>query len=247
MLEVLTNPNRFFEAKAKGEREEKGAGGGEGKGGGEGEWGRGEREPSLKIPALIVLTSGLVGGISLFLMAGVTFEMLRKSQTLPQEALGVVSAVGGVGAFVGAVVSSFVIWVVAAALFFAVSCLFKGEGKFKRTLEFVGYGYIPTIFSGLVSAVLVYNFVSTTQIPVVTNVADPAEIQKALAPLLTSPLLRLSSAVGILFMLWSANIWIFGLKHARNLSTRDAVLTVAIPVAIYILVLLLRNPSSLGV
>ncbi|HDN68799.1 MAG TPA: hypothetical protein ENG23_04390, partial [Methanomicrobia archaeon] len=53
--------------------------------------------------------------------------------------------------------------------------------------------------------------------------------------------------VGILFMLWSANIWIFGLKHARNLSTRDAVLTVAIPVAIYILVLLLRNPSSLGV
>jgi hypothetical protein len=35
-------------------------------------------------------------------------------------------------------------------------------------------------------------------------------------------------------MLWSANIWVFGLKHARTLSTRDAVITVAIPVLVYI-------------
>jgi hypothetical protein len=38
----------------------------------------------------------------------------------------------------------------------------------------------------------------------------------------------------MLFMLWSANIWVFGLKHARNLSTRNAVITVAIPVLAYI-------------
>jgi len=35
-----------------------------------------------------------------------------------------------------------------------------------RTLEFVGYGFIPSILGGLISAVLVYNFVSTIHIPV---------------------------------------------------------------------------------
>jgi hypothetical protein len=44
-----------------------------------------------------------------------------------------------------------------------------------------------------------------------------------------------STAVGILFLLWSANIWIFGVRHARNLSLRHAILTVAIPVAAYII------------
>ena len=206
MLEVLTNPNRFFEAKAKGEREEKGEGEGEGEGARDG---AGGGEASLKIPALIVLTSGLVSGISAFLIANMI------------EALGVVSPFGGVGAFVvSVVVYSLVFWVVFAALFFGVSCVFKGEGKFKRTLEFVGYGYIPTIIGGLISAALVYNSVSTAQI-------------EALAPLMT--MMRLSSAVGLLFMLWSANIWVFGLKHARNLSTKNAVLTVAIPVAAYVL------------
>ncbi len=36
-------------------------------------------------------------------------------------------------------------------------------------------------------------------------------------------------------MLWSANIWVFGLKHARNLSTKNALITVAIPMAVYVL------------
>jgi len=205
MLEVLTNPNKFFEARMKGEE-------------------------SLKIPVLIISISGLIAGISAFLITGMTMGLLREA--LPPEAMGIASTIGGIVAFIGAVVVSFVIWVVFAAIFFGISSIFKGEGKFKRTLEFVGYGYIPMIFSGIISAVLIYNFVSTAQIPVVT---DPAKTAEALEPLLKSPTMLLSSVIGILFMLWSANIWVFGLKHARNLSTKNAVITVAIPMAAYIL------------
>lgn len=206
MLDVLTNPNRFFGAKIK-----------------EGE--------SLKIPLLIILISGMISGIAAFLMAGLTIEML--SETLPPEALGIASTIGGISAFIGALVVSLIIWVVFAALFFGISWVFKGEGTFKRTLEFVGYGYIPMIISGIISAVLMYNFISTAQIP---HVTDPTEMAEIITQwMVKNPMVQLSSIIGILFMLWSANIWVFGLKHARNLSTKNAVITVAIPVAAYVM------------
>ena len=204
MLEVLANPNKFFEMRKKG------------------------RE-NLKIPVFIVLISGIIGGISAFLSSSMMIEAMSK--TLPPEVQSFMSFMP-IGSAIGVVVFSFIIWLIIAAVFFGISCIFKGEGKFKRTLEFVGYGYIPTIIGGLISAVLLYNFVTTVQIPTIT---DPTKINEVITPLMKSPMMLLSSVISILFMLWSANIWVFGLKHARNLSTRNALITVAIPVAAYIL------------
>jgi len=206
MLEVLTNPNKFFETRKK-------------------------KKEDLKIPVFIVLISGIIGGISAFLSNRIMMEAMAK--TLPPEAQGFMSFMP-IGTAIGAVIVSFIIWLIVAAVFFGISCIFKGEGNFKRTIEFVGYGYIPTIIGGLISLVLVYNFVTTVQIPAIT-ITDPTEIKEVITPLMKSPMLMLSSAVGMLFMLWSANIWVFGLKHARKLSTRNALITVAIPVAAYIL------------
>ena len=79
---------------------------------------------------------------------------------------------------------------------------------------------------------LIYQFVATAQIPYLT---DPTELAEVIRRWITeNPMMWLSSLIGMLFMLWSANIWVFGLKHARNLSTRNAVITVAIPVAAYL-------------
>jgi hypothetical protein len=209
MIEVLTNPGKFFEARM------------------------GEEE-SLKIPVLIVLVNGLIAGFTAFLMTGITMELL--SEVVPPEALGIASTVGSISAFLGAVVVTFVMWVIFAALFFGISYLFKGEGKFKRTLEFVGYGYLPMVIGGIISMLfmyhLVYNVFPTMSIPQIT---DPSKIVEALKPLLKSPTMLLSYAIGLLFTLWSANIWVFGLKYARKLSTKHALITVAIPVAVYIL------------
>ena len=204
MIEILTNPNKFFDAKI------------------------GE-EVSLKIPALIVLIIGIISGIGAYFMGGLTAEML--SGTVPPEAQAFLSFIP-ISTAITAVIVSFIIWVVFAAIFFGISCIFKGEGKFKRTLEFVGYGYIPMIFSGIIGAILMYNIVSTAHIPVVT---DPAKMAEAFEPLMKSPMMQLSYAISILFMLWSANIWVFGLKHARNLTTKNALITVAIPMAAYVL------------
>ncbi len=46
---------------------------------------------------------------------------------------------------------------------------------------------------------------------------------------------QIISVISIVFLLWSANIWISGMKNARQLSERDAALCVGIPVVIFIL------------
>ena len=53
--------------------------------------------------------------------------------------------------------------------------------------------------------------------------------------ILSNPMIQASTIIGIIFTLWSANIWIFGLMHSRNLSTKNAILTVGIPIGLYII------------
>ncbi len=64
-------------------------------------------------------------------------------------------------------------WAVITAIFYGISSLFGGEGSFRRTLAFVGYGYAPQILGGLISMVFTFLFVSSFQVP---RVADPNEI-----------------------------------------------------------------------
>jgi hypothetical protein len=46
---------------------------------------------------------------------------------------------------------------------------------------------------------------------------------------------QIISIISIVFLLWSANIWISGMRNARQLSERDSALCVGIPVILYIL------------
>jgi hypothetical protein len=48
-------------------------------------------------------------------------------------------------------------------------------------------------------------------------------------------LIQITSIISIVFLVLSANIWIFGLKYARTLSLRDAAICVGIPFAGYII------------
>jgi hypothetical protein len=47
-------------------------------------------------------------------------------------------------------------------------------------------------------------------------------------------LTQITTLVSIVFLLWSANIWIFALQYSRKLSPRDAALCVGIPVVVFV-------------
>ncbi len=186
-------------------------------------------EPSLKIPALIALVIGLIGAVSAALAANLIVGILPAEM----QAFGPIMVAFSV---VGAVIGGFLTWIVYGFVFYLFSMVFKGQGDLKRTLEFTGYGFLPQVFGGIIGAVFSYQILSGLTIPAATSPEQIAEISENLASILvTDPLAQIAGLASILFLIWSANIWIFGMKYARNLSTRDAALTVGIPVGLFIL------------
>lgn len=104
-------------------------------------------------------------------------------------------------------ITPFIWWFLCAGVFYALSIFFRGVGSFKRVLEFTGYGFIPQILSAIFNALIMH----------------------ALLPLLASLPQFTAHAITIislLLFLWSVAIWVFAVKHARNLSTQDALFTV---------------------
>jgi hypothetical protein len=48
-------------------------------------------------------------------------------------------------------------------------------------------------------------------------------------------LTQITSLISIVFLLWSANIWIFGIQYSRRVTVRNAALCVGIPVIAFII------------
>ncbi|MDK2912289.1 MAG: hypothetical protein PWR29_1246 [Methanolobus sp.] len=181
---------------------------------------RKSNEPiEFKMPIVIILIMAIVAAATAVI---VTQNVMG---TLPEEA----AAFAGIGAAVAAifaVIGTFIAWAIYGVIFYVISMLFHGEGSFKRVMEFVSYGFIPSIISSIVSAFYTSRAYSNI------DFSNPELIQDAL---LADPTLRIAGIIGIIFTLWSANIWIFALAHSRNLSVKNAAIVVGVPILLSIL------------
>jgi hypothetical protein len=189
---------------------------------------------SLKIPGLIVLAMGIVSALYAYLIGGLTGKMM--AGLIPgMESIITISTI------FGALFGIFVFWGIWTGVFYLISSLFKGKGTFKRSLEFIGYGYLPQIFGAIFTVIVAIQYIPRVIIPEITTAAseDPQLIQEAVKTLMHDPAMmemtQIISIISIVFLLWSANIWIFGMRNARQLSERDSALCVGIPVVVYIL------------
>jgi hypothetical protein len=119
--------------------------------------------------------------------------------------------------------------------------IFLSREKFIRPLEFTGYGYFPQIFGAIFTVIVAIQYIPKVIVPEITTAAseDPQVIMDATKALMHDPAMmemtQIISIISIVFLLWSANIWIFGMRNARQLSERDSALCVGIPVVVYIL------------
>ena len=138
---------------------------------------------------------------------------------------------------------TFIFWLIVAGVFYLISSLFKGQGSFNRVLEVVGYGYLPQIAGSLITVVAAIIYIPRITVPTLTKAAlqDPAMIEQVTKAFMHDPammeLTQITTLVSIVFLLWSAHIWIFGMKHARGLSPRDAAICVGVPIVLYVLYL----------
>lgn len=183
---------------------------------------------SLKIPVLFITAGGIAAALYGFIISGVTG---RLTASLMPNMGSIITIMAIAGAFIG----TFVIWVIWAGIIHVISALFKGKGTFDRTLQCIAYGYPPQIAGTVISSGIALGYIPRIKIPVIPpGVSDPEIIQGAVKALMQDPAMReltmVSSALSILFLAWSANIWIFGIKNARQIPTRLAAVSVGIPV-----------------
>ncbi|MDD1673660.1 MAG: YIP1 family protein, partial [Methanomicrobiales archaeon] len=184
----------------------------------------------LTTPVLIVGLIGILSAIAAYLVTQVNVRALI--QVLPPESQQMAGGIAMIFGVVGGFLGSYIWWLIASVVFFGLSAMVGSSGNFKRTLKFIGFGFLPQVFGGLINIYFMYEFASTVQIPKIT---DPILINDVIQSLMNIQNFVLATIVSILFLLWSTNIWIFGLKHARNLSMRDAAICVLVPMVIYIL------------
>lgn len=135
--------------------------------------------------------------------------------------------------------SGMIVWLMISGLFYVFSWFLAGQGKFTRVLEFVAYGFLPFIFSSAISMVLMISMCSFSDFAM----NDPQAIEKAM---LKSPYMIVSNAISIILALWSANIWVFAMIHSRSLSIKNAMITVGIPIGLYLIYMLYTLYQAIG-
>lgn len=177
---------------------------------------------SLTTSAVVVLAAALTSTL------GTILVMLEVRQSVSGSAGSFISIGFGIG-IVGAFLAMFFSWIAFTAVFHAISGWYGGEGEFRDTMRFTAWGFTPKIFAGLLSGVATYYTLLGVRVP-----DDPAKMAAFAQQIQASPSLRVASAVGIVFTLWSLFIWTLAIKHARGIELRQAAISVAAPVLVSI-------------
>lgn len=182
-----------------------------------------KNEVSFKYPILIVFIYSIISIGSSILM------MNKMKEILPLDGSSFMSTVIVLGSVIGGLFGTFLYWIILAGIFYLMSFLFNPDGSFKRTLEFVGYGFAPQILGAIANLFVMYYLLPS--IPISSQ--NPQLFSESFAQALANnPLSLVAETFVILCLLLSANIWVFALVHARNISTKNAILTVGVPVGL---------------
>jgi hypothetical protein len=193
------------------------------------------KEPGdLKIPGIIVLIGAIIAAVESYLISGI-YEGLY----MAAAGEGLASMLGLFGAISAFFVFIVIWWVAVSGIFTLLSMAFGGTGTFRRTLEFTGYGLVPVIIGSVISVLISFYYLPMIEVPAITSIQDPAAVQRFMSAILEDPAFReytmLSSIISVVFLAWSANLWIFAIRHARSLSYRNAIIVVLVPVAIFVI------------
>ncbi|WP_135362896.1 Yip1 family protein [Halosimplex halophilum] len=198
-------------------------------------------DASLKGPLVVILAVVAVDVVAAVLQSRFMSQLFEGAGA----AGGLVTALQAF-TYVFVVAGPFVVWLLYAGLFHAISVVFGGDGAFSTTLSFVGWGFVPSVVGSVASAAINYYRFNVRGIDVPAEITQES-MQQFNRALQTGPLVALSAAFAIVFTLWSAFLWTFALKHARDLTVRQAALTVAGPVLVAVLISLRTLLVAIGV
>ncbi len=194
-----------------------------------------KEEAALAVPFGIVFIYSILSAVAGYQMAALMAPMYDVAL---EGYGGIIAIFGAIGGFFGGII----VWIVAAVLFYLISMAFRGEGSMKKVLEAVGYGMAPLIAAAGIGIAYLTMVADQVVAPVIRDIMDPDAAEEAVEAFMNQPVMAdfslLQTFLSVVFMIWAVNIWYYGIRHARRLTARDAGITVLIPVAIYLIVVI---------
>jgi hypothetical protein len=187
-----------------------------------------QKEISLKDPFLIVLVFSVLIAISAYISTSTIYKIFPPQY---QQTIAFMKIIGLISTFIGGIIS----WLIIGGFMHLISIAFKGEGNFKKTLSFAGYGFLPNIIGALIAIPIAYYFLSQVHVQPLTiaQMQNPAIVQMAIKQMIPKTLIYTNTIIGFGITLWNLYIWTFAIKYARNLDLKKAFITALIPTVIF--------------
>ncbi|WP_458187315.1 YIP1 family protein [Haladaptatus sp. NG-WS-4] len=168
--------------------------------------------PTVVLPALVVAMLGVIGIMKSLLTAWI----LDGPNTPPTFPILLATSL----------VIPFVFWAFYGVVFYAISSLFDADDSLRDTVVLTGWGFLPGVLYGVLTLVVV----AVTLDPSPTTGGGSRTAMEMVARGTLASLVL--GFVDLLFTLWSAYIWVAAVRHARNVTRRQAIVTVGVPVGL---------------
>lgn len=117
-----------------------------------------------------------------------------------------------------------------------VSSFFNGEGSFRRTFEFTGYGFLPSLIGAIITTPVSYYCISQAQLPKISPsqlVQNPDIAKTLITYLLPKSVVYSNLIINLALTAWSLTIWTFAIRHAREIELKKAFTTALIPTLLF--------------
>ncbi len=141
----------------------------------------------------------------------------KLSEAMPQK-LEVFFKIGGYIGIAGSFLGMFAIWLIIAVVMHGLSAFFDGEGNFRRTFEFVGYGFTPSLVGSAITVPMLINHISKAKIPKIDILSlqhNPNLVREVVLMLIPAEIIYSNIVINLAITAWSLTIWTFAVKHAR--------------------------------
>jgi len=189
------------------------------------------KQKKVRIRKLMVVVLALAILISVY-----QYILISKlSQAFPAE-IAQFFLVGAYIGIIGSFIGMFAVWLILAVIMHGISAFFDGKGSFRRTFEFVGYGFLPSLVGSAVTVPLSLNYILNAEIPKFSLAQlqqNPKIVKTIMLSQLPKSLLYSNIIINLAVTAWSLTIWTFAVKHARDIELKKAFVSALIPTLLF--------------
>lgn len=195
--------------------------------------------------------SGIVMEVVLVFLVGIagSLGMLYAATEILNSLQGAVEfiRINLIGQGLRVLLFAFVIWLVYSIGVHAVAKMYNGRGPITRVMKLSAWAFVPLLIGNLVHSLITYFAYRGTDFPEIAPSSNAGEAVSEMLALGDSLLLALSELVLIVFVLWTAYLMVFAVKHAKGLSRDEAIYPVAVVAGLHVLYLLWSAVGHLGI